>query len=101
MAQGFTRTEVQGILANIDGSALIDDKTKQLLHLAEKVNKESYKIHDGTIQALRKNGCSDGEVFETVAVTALFNFMDRMADALGAPIEGFQDMVEGMSQQEP
>jgi hypothetical protein len=22
-----------------------------------------------------------------------FNFMDRMADAFGAPVEGFQDMI--------
>ena len=45
-------------------------------------------------------GCTDAEVFETVAVTALFNFMDRMADALGAPVEGFQDMIESMSRTE-
>ena len=25
-----------------------------------------------------------------------FNFMDRMADALGAPVEGFQDMIAEM-----
>ena len=100
MAQGFSRTEVQGILTDIDGSALIDDKTKQLLHLAAKTNKESFKIHDGTIQELREHGCTDEELFETVAVTALFNFMDRMADALGAPVEGFQDMVEAMGQPE-
>ena len=55
----------------------------------------------GTIDELRKHGCSDEELFETVAVTALFNFMDRMADALGAPVEGFQDMIENMSQQQP
>jgi alkylhydroperoxidase family enzyme len=100
MAQGFSRTEVEGILTDIDGSALIDDKTKQLLHLAAKVNRESYKVHDGTIEDLRRAGCTDAEVFETVAVTALFNFMDRMADALGAPVEGFQDMVERMSRTE-
>ena len=98
MAQGFSRTEVEGILADIDGSALIDEKIKQLLHLATKVNRESYKVHDGTIQELRQHGCTDEEIFETVAVTALFNFMDRMADALGAPVEGFQDMVESMGQ---
>jgi alkylhydroperoxidase family enzyme len=96
MAQGFSRTEVEGILTDIDGSAFIDNKTKQLLHLAAKVNREPYKVHDGTIQQLRRHGCSDEEIFETVAVTALFNFMDRMADALGAPVEGLQDMVESM-----
>ena len=93
MAQGFTRDEVKSILEDIDGSSLIDDKTKMLLHLAEKVTQASYKIHAGTLQEFREQGCSDEELFEAVAVASLFNFMDRMADALGAPVEGFQDMI--------
>ena len=96
MAQGFTRMEVQGILKDIDGSVLIDAKTKHLLHLAAKVTRESFKIHDGTRDDLREKGVTDAEFFEAVAVAALFNFMDRMADALGAPVEGFQDMIESM-----
>jgi alkylhydroperoxidase family enzyme len=96
MAQGFTKEQVQGILEDMDGSSLIDDKTKKLLHLSEKITRESYKIHEGTMQELREQGCSDEELFETVAVTSLFNFMDRMADALGAPVEGFQDMIAEM-----
>jgi len=99
MAQGFTRDEVDSILADVDGSDLIDMKTKQLLNFAETVNKNAYKVHEGTIEGLRDVGCSDEEIFEAVAVTALFNFMDRMADALGAPTEGFQDMVEQMMSQ--
>ena len=97
MAQGFTRMEVQGILEDIDGSVLIDDKTKQLLHLAATVTREPYKIHDGTLEDLRARGMTDAEFFEAVAVAALFNFMDRMADALGAPVEGFQEMIENMA----
>jgi hypothetical protein len=31
-------------------------------------------------------------------VTGLFNDMDRMADALGALVEGFQDMMIEMQQ---
>jgi alkylhydroperoxidase family enzyme len=50
------------------------------------------------VQALETAGCRQEEIFEAVAVTALFNFMDRMADALGAPVENFQDMIESMSQ---
>jgi alkylhydroperoxidase family enzyme len=96
MAQGFTREEVQSILDDIDGTTLIDAKTKALLHLSEKITRESYKIHEGTMQELRKQGCSDEELFEAVAVASLFNFMDRMADALGAPVEGFQDMIAEM-----
>jgi alkylhydroperoxidase family enzyme len=99
MAQGFTREEVDGILADIDGSDLIDIKTKRLLHFAGTVNRNAYKVHEGTIEELHDVGCTDEEVFEAVAVTALFNYMDRMADALGAPVEGFQDMVEQMMNQ--
>jgi alkylhydroperoxidase family enzyme len=99
MAQGFTKEQVQSILENIDASELIDDKTKHLLHFSEIINRNSYKVHEGTFEELKKMGCSDEELFEVVAVTALFNFMDRMADALGAPVEGFQEMMEQMGGQ--
>ena len=93
IAQGFTKNEVKTILEDIDGTDLIDDKTKKLLRLAETVTLHSYKIHDGRIQELRDDGLTDEELFEAIAAAALFNFMDRMADGLGAPVEGFQDMM--------
>ncbi len=43
MAQGFSREDVKNIIADIDGSALIDDKTKTLLHFSKKITKESFK----------------------------------------------------------
>jgi hypothetical protein len=89
MAQGFTQDQVQSILENIDGSSLIDDKTKVMLHFAEIITRNSYKIHEGTLQNLREQGCTDEELFETIAVAALFNFMDRMADALWSSCRGF------------
>nr|MBL0716052.1 hypothetical protein [Desulfobacterales bacterium] len=46
---------------------------------------------------LETAGCTQEEIFEAVAVTALFNYMDRMADALGAPLENLQDMMESMA----
>jgi len=98
MAQGFTKEQVQSILDDIDGSTLIDAKARRLLHFAETITRHSYKVQDTTIQALRDSGCSDAEIFETIAVAALFNYMDRMADALGAPVEGFQDMMAQMQE---
>lgn len=93
MAQGFTQEQVKAILEDIDGSSLIDEKTKKLLGLAKMTTENSYKIHDGAIQELRSQGCSDEEIFEAISVASLFNFMDRMADATGAPVEGMQEMV--------
>jgi alkylhydroperoxidase family enzyme len=97
MAQGFTQEEVQSIMEDVDGSLLIDDKTKLILHFSETITRNSYKIHEGTLQDLRDHGCTDEELFESIAVASLFNFMDRVADALGAPVEGFQEMIKQMN----
>jgi len=96
MAQGFSREDVKNILADVDNTSLIDDKTRKLLQLAGKITRHAYKITEEDIGALRHIGCTDEEIFEAVAVASLFNYMDRMADALGVPVEGFQDMVEQM-----
>ena len=98
MAQGFSREDVQNILADVDNTDLIDAKTRKLLQLAGKITKHAYKVTEADIQALRDIDCSDEEIFEAIAVAALFNYMDRVADALGAPVEGFQDMIERMMQ---
>ena len=97
MAQGFTREEVQSILADVEGSDRIDTKTKRLLHLAETVTRHAYRVTPEDIQALKQEGCREEEIFEAISVAALFNFMDRMADALGAPVEGFQEMMAQMA----
>lgn len=96
MAQGFSQEEVKSIIENVDGSALIDDKTKKILHFSKKVTRHAYKVTKSDIKGLKDSGCSEEEIFEAVAVTSLFNYMDRMADALGAPVEGFQEMVAEM-----
>lgn len=48
------------------------------------------------LEALKNGGCTEDEIYETVSVASLFNYMDRMADALGVPAEGMQDMVAQM-----
>jgi len=98
MAQGFSREDVQNILADVDNTDLIDEKTRKLLQLAGKITRHAYKVTESDIRALRDIDCSDEEIFEAIAVAALFNYMDRVADALGAPVEGFQDMIERMMQ---
>lgn len=97
MAQGFTQEQVKSIIDDVDGSELIDTKTKKLLHLAEKTTRQADKVAEEDIQTLLQDGCNEEEIFEAVAVTSLFNYMDRMADALGAPVEGFQEMIAQMA----
>jgi alkylhydroperoxidase family enzyme len=97
MAQGFTQEQVHSIIADVDGTDLIDAQTKQLLHLAETVTRNAYKVTEEEIASLKDFGCREEEIFEAIAVAALFNYMDRMADALGAPVEGFQEMMAQMA----
>ena len=59
--------------------------------------RNSSKIHKDTLQDLRDQGCTDEELFGAIVVASLFNYMDRMADALGALLEGFQEMIKQMT----
>jgi len=96
MAQGFTEEQVKSILEDVSGSPLLDAKTKKLLQYAEKATRHAYKINEEDIQKLHEVGCSDEEILEAMLVTALFNFMDRVADALGVPVENFIQMMKTM-----
>jgi len=83
--------EVRSILEDVDRTDLIDEKTKHILRFAEKITFHAYQVTPSDIQALRDIGCSEEEIFESIAVTSIINFMDRMADALGAEVENFQE----------
>jgi len=96
MAQGFTEQQVKSILEDVSGSPLLDAKTKQLLQYAEKATRHAYRITEEDVQRLHKAGCSDEEILEATLAVALFNFMDRVADALGVPVENFVEMMKSM-----
>ena len=90
MAQGFSQDDVKNILDDIETTTLIDEKTKAVLRFSEKVTRHAYKVTEADIQSLRDLGYSDADVLEATEVVALFNFLDRIADALGAPVENMQ-----------
>jgi alkylhydroperoxidase family enzyme len=93
MAQGYTQEQVESILEDIEGSELIDSPTKALLQFAEKVTRHAYRVTESDIQALRGHGLSDEEILEATFVISGFNMFDRIADALGAPLENLQEAV--------
>ena len=98
MAQGqLNREQMQNILDDPEGSDLIDEKTKSLMRLADKMTRESYKITPEDIESLRILGFSDEMILESIHVIAFFNYLDRMADATGAPVENLQEMMANMT----
>lgn len=93
MAQGYTQQQVAGILEDVEGSTLIDEQTKALLHHAEKVTRHAYKVTESDIQVLCDLGLSDEAILEATFVITWFNMFTRLADALGAPVEHLQEAV--------
>ena len=98
MAQGqLSREQMQSILDDPEHSSLVDEKAKALLRLAAKMTKESYKIIPEDIEALRRLDFSDEAILEGIHVIAFFNYLDRMADATGAPVENLQEMMANLA----
>ncbi|MBW1851931.1 MAG: carboxymuconolactone decarboxylase family protein [Deltaproteobacteria bacterium] len=94
MAQGYTKEAVISILENVEGSILIDNKTKAILRYAEKVTRNAYDVTESDIQILRQSDCSDEEILEATFIIAYYNAINRIADALGAPIENLVERFQ-------
>ena len=73
MTQGFYKEEVAQILADIDGSDLIDDKIKSILRLSEKITRHAYKVVPEDFVILKQAGCTEDEIYKAISVAALFN----------------------------
>ena len=93
MAQGFSQEDVKSILDDIEKTTLIDDRTKAILRFSEKVTRHAYKVTEADIQTLKEHGYTDEDVLEATEVIALFNFLDRIADALGVPMDNVQQAM--------
>lgn len=61
----------------------VDDRTRALLALVEKVTRTPWRITDGDWTGTRETGWSDTELLEAVFTSALFNTITRLVDALG------------------
>ena len=68
-------------------SAGLADKAEAMLEYAEQVTSDATQIGDAGIDRLREVGCTDEEILEATMVTATFNALDRIADALGVALD--------------
>ena len=50
-------------------------------------------MRESDIDALRAVGLTDEQVLSTVAITCVFNFMNRLADGLGVEIQPGREAV--------
>ncbi len=70
--------------------ASLDDKDRALLGFARKLNDTPGDVVAEDIDSLRAAGFTDQNIFDTVAIVAYFNFMNRIADGLGVVPESWK-----------
>ena len=58
-----------------------------LCHYAEKLTLNPAQMSRGDLQPLREQGLDDAAILDLVQVIAYFNYINRVADALGVPVE--------------
>jgi uncharacterized peroxidase-related enzyme len=78
-------------------TAPISEKLRAALELIEKLTLRPDEVNSDDMEAQRAAGLSDAAIEDAIHVTALFNIIDRIADALGFDIpsdSGFANMAE-------
>lgn len=81
-AHGFSGAlarQAKDDLANVD----IDDRLKPLFALAKKCTETAWRVTDADFSAAYEAGWDDDAIQDTVLVTCLFNFMNRLVSTLG------------------
>ncbi|MBI3329550.1 MAG: peroxidase [Nitrospinae bacterium] len=76
-----------GELAEDYRCASLDAPTRLLLEYAEQITRDATKITKGDIDRLRGVGFSDKDILEATHIAAYFNYVDRLADALGVELD--------------
>jgi alkylhydroperoxidase family enzyme len=64
-------------------AAPVDDKLRAALGFLEKLTLSPGEVRPEDVTALRAEGVSEQAIVDAIYVCALFNIIDRIADALG------------------
>ncbi|GJL77239.1 MAG: alkyl hydroperoxide reductase AhpD [Nitrospinaceae bacterium] len=87
MTQYGISSEISEQVVNDPQTAEISDGEKKLLTYVEKMTRHAYKVLDADIEALKKVGWTHEQILEATLICALFNALNRFADALGVQPE--------------
>lgn len=66
---------------------VLDARLAALLDYARKLTKTPAECRREDVEALRATGATDREIHALVQVAAYFNYINRVADALGVDLE--------------
>jgi uncharacterized peroxidase-related enzyme len=83
---GAPKNSVASAVENID-TAPIDEKMKPVLRYARKLTQQPNGVTQADADAIFAAGWDETALFHTVAVTALFNFMNRLVEGTGIELD--------------
>lgn len=81
-AYGFGAGVTQALKDDLD-AAEVEERLKPLFALARKMTEGAYRVTDADFAAAYDAGWGDDAIHDTVIVTCLFNFMNRLVSTLG------------------
>ena len=81
--QGQNQSDVDAIATGKLDLAKLTEKERALLGYVKILTLTPARVQDSDVEALRKAGWTDEQIFEASFVTSLFAFFNRMADAYG------------------
>jgi alkylhydroperoxidase family enzyme len=61
-----------------------DDVPEELLHYVATVTQHAYRVSDGDVDAVKRDGYDDDEIFELTAATALGAALARLRKGMAA-----------------
>lgn len=73
--------------------AEIDQPTLRMLEFVEKTTLNASATRREDVETLKRAGFSDADILEITHITGFFNYINRLADALGVEFEDF--MLQG------
>jgi len=93
MAVGLTDDEIAALDGDYEGSDVLSDRDKAVVHWAESVTRNEGRRDEAGFERLRAH-FNDDEIVELTWVAALFNMINRITDSLWLDVE--ESDVEGI-----
>lgn len=83
---GIPKGSIEGAVLNID-TAQVSEKMKPVLRYARKLTLHPHGLEQSDADSIFAAGWTEAALFYTVAVTALFNFMNRLVEGMGIELD--------------
>ena len=78
---------IRDVVTSADPAPALSEAQRALLGYALRLTRDPASCQREHVDALRSAGASDAEIHATVQVAAYFNYINRVADALGVDPE--------------